>query len=599
MAGEQPVHDHRGAEDVPAERAGGREGGEGFGRRSFLGLASAAGVAVAAPSVRLASRTASSALRDEFSRESTFRTPTGWYGAPIHSTLMPSGHLLLMGYQRPTSHPTDATLTDPLAWLMPAPLPRLGSEYVLTPLGEPLQDVDAVSDGVFRNDDLFCAGHTLTADGVFFSAGGTRNARQEPSLDLIAVTGLDYATMFNGRHWRRLRHHMEGKGATGHPNRWYPTVTRLPDERLLVTSGFDLVIPTPSVNRSIEAFDPATETFEVVAPFPELPAVAMASDYTHVFVLPFRSPGDVVMFGEPGIPVFFSLTTKPSFAPEEQEPRPETEAWQAEREKNGNHWISDTAPGEGASTAMLPLYPSTHTAYSSGSVSLYGGPLGSKWMRHFDVFDPWKNSWHATVHTKVARSNPAQVMLPDGNVALMNGHSDDPDIGKVELVDTIDGFTTRLGQADCHQQRGYHNVATLLPDGSVFVAGGRSLETPTSFEKPTFRYWYPAYMRAARPRILDAPTRIGYRAGFSVTVDAREHVGEIVLVALGSMTHCIDMNQRVVRCKVHHVSLESRDRYVVEATGPEDTRVAPAGDYMLFAVDKGRVPSRAVFVRVT
>lgn len=590
-AGPPPAH-------VPfhgPERAG--AGGRGMNRRTFLGVASAGVAATAAPRIHLEARTATSELSDEFSAEGTFRTSAGWYGAAIHSTLMPSGHLLLMGYRRDTAHPTDATPTDPLAWTMPAPIPNVGGEYVVTTETEPLEYLNAVEGKLFRTDDLFCAGHALTSDGSFFSAGGTRNTRKEPSMDLVAVTGLPYATRFDGQKWHRLHHDMVGKGATGHPNRWYPAVTRLADERMLVTSGFDIVLPTPRVNRSIEAFDPSTGSFELLAAFPDMPAVAMASDYTHVFVLPLSSPADVIMFGEPGIPIFYSIAGHPAFAPQEQQPRPETEAWQAERQKNGGKWSSDTAPGNGVSTAMLPIFPKKHSAYHAGAVSLYGGPIGSKWMRHFDVFDPWANQWHKTVHTRVARMNPAQVMLPDGHVALLNGHGTDHNIGRVELVDVVGSFTTVLGRANSHQQRGYHNVATLLPDGSVFVAGGRNRETATSFEKPTFRYWYPAYMKAARPSIVGAPEEIGYGQSFSVTVDGPVHTGELVLCALGSMTHAIDMNQRVIRLEVSRVAKRS-GRWELDAVGPSDTRVAPAGRYMLFALDRERIPSEAVFVRV-
>jgi hypothetical protein len=570
-------------------------------RRTFLGLAATTSAAVASQRLRVPTRSRArrATVRDSYSSEVTFRTRNGFYGAPIHSTLMPDGRLFLMGYKRDTAHPTLQTQTQPLSWVMPAPVHSpIKPTFYLRPMREPLLYTNYVTATQYKNDDLFCSGHALLASGAFFSAGGTRNIRTEPGKELVAVTGLPYATLFDGHIFTRLQSEMVGRGATDVPNRWYPTVTRLPDTRMLVVSGFDIVIPTPRVNRSAEAFDPSTGTFSLLAAYPQLPGVVMASDYTHVFVIPFKTPADVIMFGEPGIPVLYSIDGSPKFAPEAAVPRPNTAAWQAQRVKDGGIWNADTAPGQGATTAMLPIFPRSGGDYHPGSISLFGGPIGSTWSSSFDVFDIKAQHWRETVHTQVARSNAAQVMLPDGQIALINGHGPDPQIGKVELVDTMNGFTTTVGHADSHQQRGYHNVATLLPDGSVFVGGGRARDTPDSFEKPTFRYWYPPYMTANRPSILQAPRSFRHDRGVVIDYEGAVEPGGVVLIALGSMTHAVDMNQRVIQLEVSHIRRETGQRYSVHVLSPVTTRIAPAGYYMLFAVDRDRIPSTAVIVQL-
>ena len=67
------------------------------------------------------------------------------------------------------------------------------------------------------------------------------------------------------------------------------------------------------------------------------------------------------------------------------------------------------------------------------------------------------------------------------------------------------------GSAASGEVRGYHNVALLLPDGRVFIAGGRSMgESGPEDEKPSFRYLYPPYLSPRespppRPVITAAP----------------------------------------------------------------------------------------------
>src|SRR5205085_10623455 len=73
-------------------------------------------------------------------------------------------------------------------------------------------------------DYLLCGGNAHTGDGRVLFAGGS----SPPD------SGLHYSMLFDpaGGAWSRIRWDMKGG------LRWYPTVTRLPDGRTLVTGGF-------------------------------------------------------------------------------------------------------------------------------------------------------------------------------------------------------------------------------------------------------------------------------------------------------------------------------------------------------------------------
>ena len=220
-------------------------------------------------------------------------------------------------------------------------------------------------------------------------------------------------------------------------------------------------------------------------------------------------------------------------------------------------------------------------------------------MSHFDVYDPAQNRWLAHGNSGIARKHPATVLLPDGRVAVVNGHStpdgNDPNTRRAAYIDPAHHFSQTLGTASQQSVRGYHNVAVLLPDGRIFVAGGRDDVTLETVEKPTFEYLSPDYMDQPRPKILGT-TAIDYGAQFGIAVSGPAPA-TVVLMGLGSMTHSFDMNQRYVQLELTSV-LSGNGFLVAVSKGPRDTRVAPPGYYMLFVLDANGVPSVARIVEL-
>jgi len=96
-------------------------------------------------------------------------------------------------------------------------------------------------------DTLFCTGHTHAADGTIVAAGGD--------------AGRGYGWMREGRDVVRLFSPRDNRwetlpGVKLSEYRWYPTQVQLPDDRVLIVSGFldDPGVPTGKPAPSIDVF---------------------------------------------------------------------------------------------------------------------------------------------------------------------------------------------------------------------------------------------------------------------------------------------------------------------------------------------------------
>jgi hypothetical protein len=526
---------------------------------------------------------------------------------PVHATLLPDGRVMLFG---------KAGRKEKAAWFLPTPFNQdPPSEVVLNVDNVPV-DVNqgTVKDSLgrlwFVDETLFCSGHSLTADGSLFVAGGTllfSNTDAPTGTTTTVLYGMPNATLYSfpTSTWSRVPGNMPATDA-GESNlalRWYGAVTRLADTRMLVTSGWDYVYtrverpdqPTDfhggTQNRSVETWTP-TAGFTSKSTHANTPAEVWNHDYTHVFQFPYAmSTSLVLMFGEAGVPVYFApdATTESQWAPLTSVKRPGTGA--------------SIQPSHGASSVLLPLRATNGDwKYTNGSVLQAGGEPGSLPERHIDLYELSLNQWVQVLDMGGRRRYPATVLLPDGKVLVVSGYDSQgspvPIVQRAQYLDLRPPASFNTGGAAMGEVRGYHNVALLLPDGRVLVAGGRTAgETSNEDEKPSFRYLYPPYMSPRgspppRPTITAAPTTLQYATDFSVEFSGGP-ITEAVLMGLGSMTHSFDTNQRYVQLAVAASGPAS-----AQLVGPANPQTAPPGYYMLFVLDQSHVPSVARMVQL-
>jgi galactose oxidase len=531
---------------------------------------------------------------------------------PVHATLLPDGDLygkgriMLFG---------KAGRSEKAAWLEPTPFDAAPpAKVVLTvdPVPVDIEPQTITLGGLpwYVEETLFCSGHSLMADGSLFVAGGTlllSNLDDATQTRTNVLYGMPNATLysFSTKTWSRVPGNMLGTGEEGRAVRWYGAVTRLADARMLVTSGFERAVietirpgqPTDyhgsTQNRSVETWTPASG-FTLISEHGQTPGEVWNHDYSHVFQVPDpATPNQVLVFGDPGVPVYLApdAPAGSKWTPLTASPRPNAGA------------TTPAARNHGASSTLLPLRVNNgEWKYENGSVLQAGGGRGAGTERRIDFFlkSPQGGSWGGFSMGGIRRY-PATVLLPDGKVLVVNGYDATGAnivVQRAQYLDPKPPLSYATSGTFMGEVRGYHNVTLLLPDGRVFVAGGRTAsEVSEEDEKPSFRYLYPPYMspRSApppRPAITAAPGTIQYGASFQVAFSGGP-LSEIVLMGLGSMTHSFDTNQRHVQ-----LAIDSSDAGSAQVRGPANAQTAPPGYYMLFVLDQNRIPSVAKFVQV-
>ena len=148
----------------------------------------------------------------------------------------------------------------------------------------PLLDAQA---NTIEFKSLACSGHSLLADGKLFFASGVDakvNLDLYDSGDLgqsLTVDGIAESFSLNifTNTWIENPNTLIAGPVTGEPLRWYATVTRLADSRMLITGGYEQVFPLYSYNSSVEVFDPSTNSWSIVSGLVALARVVVSSQY--------------------------------------------------------------------------------------------------------------------------------------------------------------------------------------------------------------------------------------------------------------------------------------------------------------------------------
>jgi hypothetical protein len=459
-----------------------------------------------------------------------------WDIVPLHMNLLPSGKIFAWGK-------TDVadTMGMPRVW-------------------DPAQGPPTSAPMIHVNEMLFCAGHTLLADGTLMIAGG--HHMDDAGIKVTYFYGPTGAwtrgpDMFNGR--------------------WYPTLTVLPNGDVLSMAGRNeggIVVRTP------ELWNGASWTPLTGAGLLEIPY------YPRNFVAP---NGLIFYAGERIMSRWFNVTGAGSWSDGP------THIWQFNRDY-GTAAMYEPGKILYAGGGGDPNWPSAGDRRS---------PTPTATAEKIDLNQP-SASWQSAGNMSVPRRHLNSTILPDGQVLITGGTRGggfvniDPGLAtrEAELWNPTTNQWTTLAAAST--MRVYHSVSMLLPDGTVLhgSSGDAMARRPDGTIGPVppernHEIFSPPYLfKGARPTITSAPAEVGYSQQFTVETPNHAQVTDVRWIRLGNVTHAFDMGQRANTLSF------TRTATGVEVTAPANPNLAPPGYYQLFILNRNGVPSSSKIIRI-
>lgn len=393
-----------------------------------------------------------------------------------------------------------------------------------------------------------CHMTTVLSDGRVIFVGG--QARDEPAAFTEAVATVkifDPVTLG----WTVLPDMNE--------QRWYPTLVRLADERLLACGGGQR--PDARRTAECEVFDPSTQDWTVTGP------LTQPTEY---------SPSALLYTGD-------VLTT-----------------WSPPQ-------LYDVAAGTWRTTGDFVFTSRGYPDHSDHAlVLLPGGDALAVGVRSataamVERFDPAREEWSAGASPTNRRMRPEVVLLPDGRVLaagglLQSGSAPTNPWGYVATTDLYDAELDAWREvAPMALAREYHAMTLVIPDGRVITTSGTGDQASGPAPEASVEAFEPPYLfRGPRPRI-DRISSTDLRRGATVTLDFAQTRAPTtaVLLGTGAVTHWMDGGvPRLLQLDLVQEGSE------VRATIPADPVRAPLGYYLLFLMVDD-IPSEGVVVRVT
>lgn len=346
--------------------------------------------------------------------------------------------------------------------------------------------------------------------------------------------------------------------------RWYPTVTKLPDNKILIAGGGGL--NNPIRTNTSEIYDPATGT----SVFTD--TLAIGNEVSPIVLL---YNGKVLMTHCP--PQLFN---------------PLTNQWdsagqfvQGPRTPNGDHADHELV--------LMPDGETIAVGYKTFTPGVYG--------TFIERYNPVTDSWALGSSILPIRSRAKTVLLPDKKILAIGGYKEDPSDttstntwGYMNLCDMYNPASDswrRLSRLN--YKREYHCNTILVPDGRVIAVGGEGQpgnEPPFS----VIEAFNPPYLyRGLRPAITWLDT-IDYKRGEQInfTVAYADSLTAVQLLSTAVVTHFMNSgNNRFLELSF----TQSADS--ISAIIPSDSITVPDGYYMLFAMVDD-IPSIAKIIRI-
>ncbi|WP_433530771.1 galactose oxidase-like domain-containing protein [Micromonospora sp. CA-263727] len=362
--------------------------------------------------------------------------------------------------------------------------------------------------------------------------------------------------------------------------RWYPTLTGLPDGRVLTVSGLDgsgrILDGTQN-----EIYDPATKSWtlrpDLKQYFPTYPSLFQTAVKDRLFY----------------------SGSNAGYGPEEQGRDPGF--WNLRNNSFTKvDGLRDTDQLETSMSAWIgPVQDQRIMVVGGGGVG--ESELSSDRIDIIDLDSPNPRFTPGPDLPEGTRY-PNLVQLPDDTTLITNGSRDYRGRG------ASDNHTARIYHPDSSTLavaadpligRNYHAAALLLPDGRVLTVGSDPLfrdaknSISGEFEQRLELYSPPYLFRGDRPEIGTVPQEVKRGQKFRVTSPDAARIDKVRLIRPGAATHMLNNEQRSVAVEF------TAGADGLELTLPRKSGILLSGPYLLFAVDTDGVPSAGVPVLVS
>ncbi|MEM7273964.1 MAG: DUF4214 domain-containing protein [Actinomycetota bacterium] len=247
----------------------------------------------------------------------------------------------------------------------------------------------------------------------------------------------------------------------------------------------------------------------------------------------------------------------------------------------------------------------TAVMFAPGQILHFGGPTNTAVVIDANGVTPTVTP-AAAPHA--AREWVNSTLLPDGRVLATGGASyytaaqaDGRPLSQYNITNAAEIWNPATGQWEIEtngvEARLYHSTALLLPDGRVLVAGGGAPGPVTNTNAEIFSpdYLYSAQGGpVARPTITAvSATDLNPGGQVAIAVGGGIDIGRVTLLKTGSVTHSINMEQRI-----SDLAFTVDANGTLTATLPASGNQISPGYYLLSVLTTAGVPSESVMVRV-
>ncbi len=243
--------------------------------------------------------------------------------------------------------------------------------------------------------------------------------------------------------------------------------------------------------------------------------------------------------------------------------------------------------------------------FAPGRILHFGGPTGTAVIIDANGTVP---AVTPTASLSTARDWANGTLLPDGRVLATGGASNYGPaaaapaaplsaygvVNTTEIWDPATGAWT-VGSSGA-VARLYHSTALLLPDGRVLVAGGGA---PGPVTNTDAELYLPDYLTTATGQPTRRPVITALSsddldpgAPLTIEVDSDVAVDRVTLLKTGSVTHSVNMEQRITDLSF------SADGSTLSTRVPLNAAHVTPGYYLLTVLTTEGVPSTSTLVRI-